>query len=78
MRIMFIEANQSNFYFSLDLFFASSILYLEIALSEITTMIGGKLISFDTSPIFMLNNLRKDVSKENTLEHQILLSKMLI
>ena len=64
MRIMFIETNQSNFFLSLELFYASNILYLGIALSEITTMIEGTIISFDTSPIFMLNNLRKMYQKK--------------
>ena len=57
MRINFIKTNQRSFYFSLELFCASNILYLGTALSKITTMIEGKLISFGKSPIFMLKDL---------------------
>ena len=57
MRINFIKTNQRSFYFSLELFCASNILYLGTALSKITTMIEGKLISFGKPPIFMLKDL---------------------
>ena len=66
-EIYFIKKGHwSNFYFSLKPFCASNILYLEIKLSEITTMIKGKLISSNTSPFFILKYLGK-MSRENKI-----------
>ena len=67
MRIAFIETSQRNFCFSVELFCVSSFLYLGIALSEITAMIKDRLISAETSAIF----LRKDLQKmyEEKIKH---------